>query len=44
MAEDDRRMGEVLAQEVLLDGSGFPRRIAEKRVVQELLEAEVTNM
>ncbi len=41
MTEDHRRMGEVLAQEVLLDDPGFLRGIVE-RVVQELLEAEMT--
>ncbi len=41
MAEDHRRMSEVLAQEVLLDDPGFLRGIVE-RVVQELLEAEMT--
>ncbi len=41
MTEDHRRMGEVLAQEVLLDDPGFLGGIVE-RVVQELLEAEMT--
>jgi transposase-like protein len=41
MAKDHRRMGEVLAQEMLLDDPTFLREIVEW-VVQELLEAEMT--
>jgi len=41
MANDHRRLDAELAQEVLLDDSGFLRQIVE-RVLQELLESEMT--
>jgi putative transposase len=41
MARDHRRVSEELAQEILLDDSGFLRQIVE-RVLQELLESEMT--
>jgi len=41
MAKDHRRLDAELAQEVLLDDSGFLRQIVE-RVLQELLESEMT--
>ena len=41
MTDRNRRLGEELAQEVLLDDPGFLREVVE-RVLQELLEAQMT--
>jgi putative transposase len=41
MTDGNRRLGEELAQGVLLDDPGFLEGIVE-RVLQELLEAEMT--